>query len=106
MLFSNGLSLPLLRAAAVLLEPGKDVLPSDYDSSSNAIIRDTAVRNRGVKQIKNFGASESKPALDLAARQHVARQHVSFFRRPISFFVSGHAHLLHVFSSLSILEEP
>jgi hypothetical protein len=96
-----GCSLPLLRAAAVLLKPGKDLLPSDYDSSSNAIIRDTAVRNRGVKQIKNFGASESKPALDLAARQHV-----SFFRRPISFFVSGHAHLLHVFSSLSILEEP
>ncbi len=71
---------------AVLLEPDKDVLPSDYDSSSDAIIRDTAMRNRGMQQLKYFGTSEAKPGLEFTTRQHV-----SFAGQLSSFFVAAHA---------------
>jgi hypothetical protein len=54
-----------------------------------------------MQQLKCFRPSESEPALEFAARQHV-----SFFGRPILFFGSAHAYLLLVFSPPLMRPEP
>jgi hypothetical protein len=93
-----GCSPALFWVVTILLKPVLDVPPPDEYLPTDANIRNPPIRIRVMQQLKCLRLSESEPALEFAARQHV-----SFAGRPISFFVSAHAHLLYGFSSLPIV---